>query len=670
MPKRKAARESDADASDASDAPQRGKSRPQRAKPKKAAPSVSPAPTPRKRATDTRPAKELARTPRSDGADVHWPTDLQNTAAVEGGAGTGYHYYAGPLPPSDPLAANWLERLGGLLTKEAAKNPALAAALFGSTKAANDAAAKNRVVLQAFPEGYALFQHHFTKGAGIKIAQVVSVPVIKKDKDLTHSTPAARTSKEKMRVDPYVFGHPSNQRIRSCEEFLPHLVWLYTDPTLDHANCACKYCGPYLKKLEKGLAPSKQTLVSALPVNPDSNYEKKVDLKYYQPGRAAESVVPRWRVGEIVWLRMRIADADEGADEGGSCTAKGAEWCILPHDGTAPAASASSSSSSPDDPTPLWPCRIIQRFARVDAGAPRYSYQVHPLATDGHLFPVPEAPLRPYLEHQPPAPEPEPRLSARAALTRAVAMAANLAGRARPSECYAWYHTGSVDDLTEEARAWIDKMEKLNHYKGLWLGSDFLRRGDLIRLKPEPGTPRISYLWLTSIYQELELIRNSDGAVITSAAASALPPDSFTERRTLRITGEEWALLPVALPSGGERPVWHFATRAGGTVEVEHADLAGRYRPFAEPADHRLPAMPVIRVEAEGEEEGGWCGDRERAREGERSWCDSDVLELLGLGPGRRAGRAEEEDVVEEDYGGDGWAANDGEDGDYDDLGL
>ncbi|KAJ3308020.1 hypothetical protein HDU76_004183 [Blyttiomyces sp. JEL0837] len=45
-------------------------------------------------------------------------------------------------------------------------------------------------------------------------------------------------------VDKYLFGHPRSRgsKFRSPKEFLPHLIWLATDRTRNHANCKCHHC--------------------------------------------------------------------------------------------------------------------------------------------------------------------------------------------------------------------------------------------------------------------------------------------------------------------------------------------------------------------------------------------------------------------------------------------
>jgi hypothetical protein len=72
----------------------------------------------------------------------------------------------------------------------------------------------------------------------------------------------------------------------------------------------------------------------------------------------------------------------------------------------------------------------------------------------------------------------EPTLAA--TLANATLQALRIAARIRGTETYTWHDTSSTEAATERDKTWIDKMETLNHYKGLWFGADFLRRGDLV----------------------------------------------------------------------------------------------------------------------------------------------------------------------------------------------
>ncbi|UZJ57213.1 hypothetical protein CBS101457_006533 [Exobasidium rhododendri] len=58
-----------------------------------------------------------------------------------------------------------------------------------------------------------------------------------------YMTEQRKGPKKGYRTDPYLFGSTAH-RFRSTMEFLPHAYWLLCDPTLNMANCRCKYCTP------------------------------------------------------------------------------------------------------------------------------------------------------------------------------------------------------------------------------------------------------------------------------------------------------------------------------------------------------------------------------------------------------------------------------------------
>lgn len=394
------------------------------------------------------------------------------------------------------MTAQWLAKLGLLLVKAASKDPKLAKAL---GKVPGDSPA-----LPNFPDGYAMFEHRFSKRMGIKAVQVISDSPpsgSKKDEKVLKKSMGKGKGSDKLRTDPYVFGHPGNKKFRSCEEMLPHLVWLYTDPTLDHRNCKCQYCKDYVKKLQKTLAFSERNLVLEQSVNDNSNDQVKKDISWMAGNMDTDntedlvvSLVPQFRAGEIVWVRMKVVSNEEEMDEGTSATVKGASWQIAVDDGqgasgsgsgagaVAGSSSSSSAALSVDLSRPLWPCRVISRFVRShQAEGLSYSYSVFPLHTNADLLGVPESRLIPFLQHMPATPPSRPEIldnTLKTTVTLATLQALRIASRIRGTETYAWHST--TEAVTEEGKAWIDKMEKLNHFKGVWFGADFLRRDDLV----------------------------------------------------------------------------------------------------------------------------------------------------------------------------------------------
>ncbi|EGN96813.1 hypothetical protein SERLA73DRAFT_75668 [Serpula lacrymans var. lacrymans S7.3] len=125
---------------------------------------------------------------RSDGSEAQWPTNTQKVVDHEGQVN-----FMRPIPMDESMAIKWRREVGSALAK--------------NLKMADGP----NYVLRSWPEGYKMFDHN--KGA--------------------ESNP---------RHDVYLIGSTAAKRFRSVPEFIPHAIWLMQDPTLDRANCACKYC--------------------------------------------------------------------------------------------------------------------------------------------------------------------------------------------------------------------------------------------------------------------------------------------------------------------------------------------------------------------------------------------------------------------------------------------
>ena len=115
----------------------------------------------------------------------------------------------------------WRRKLAGLLMK--ALNGPSKHLVFNILLPRDTDVGKNRpdeqFILADFPENYRLFEHHRASGD---------------------------------RNDAYLYGYPRGERVqryRSPADFLPHLLWLGTNPTADYDECSCKLCVPddYLK---------------------------------------------------------------------------------------------------------------------------------------------------------------------------------------------------------------------------------------------------------------------------------------------------------------------------------------------------------------------------------------------------------------------------------------
>ncbi|THV02463.1 hypothetical protein K435DRAFT_749121 [Dendrothele bispora CBS 962.96] len=151
---------------------------------------------------------------RSDGSQTTWPTNTTRVVDREG-----HVNFMDPVTLDLPIAIKWRVQIAEALANALKwpKGPSY--------------------VLQDWPTGYAMFDHN--KG------------------------PA-----ENPRHDIYLFGPRKVPKFRSTPEFIPHAIWLFTDPTLNNANCQCKYCGK--KKSQREITASMGES-GILPISPGSS---------------------------------------------------------------------------------------------------------------------------------------------------------------------------------------------------------------------------------------------------------------------------------------------------------------------------------------------------------------------------------------------------------------
>ncbi|EPQ56326.1 hypothetical protein GLOTRDRAFT_138088 [Gloeophyllum trabeum ATCC 11539] len=127
--------------------------------------------------------------PRSDGDSSQWPTNTTRVVDHEG-----HVNFMRPCALDESASIGWRRNIGTNLAKR-----------LGLPDGRD-------YVLKAWPEGYQMFDHN--KGP-----------------------------QDAPRHDPYLIGSVNVKRFRSVPEFLPHALWLIQDPTMNRANCQCKYCG-------------------------------------------------------------------------------------------------------------------------------------------------------------------------------------------------------------------------------------------------------------------------------------------------------------------------------------------------------------------------------------------------------------------------------------------
>ncbi|KAG0709404.1 hypothetical protein DFH29DRAFT_229175 [Suillus ampliporus] len=125
--------------------------------------------------------------PRSDGDPGKWPTNTTPTVDSEG-----HVNYMRVVALDESLSIKWRVEVGAALATKLNM-------------------AQGNYVLQGWPEGYQMYDHN--KGP-----------------------------QDNPRHDAYLMGSTHAKRFRSVPEFIPHALWLLTDPALDRSNCNCKYC--------------------------------------------------------------------------------------------------------------------------------------------------------------------------------------------------------------------------------------------------------------------------------------------------------------------------------------------------------------------------------------------------------------------------------------------
>ncbi|KAG1770685.1 hypothetical protein EDD22DRAFT_865505 [Suillus occidentalis] len=166
--------------------------------------------------------------PRSDGDPSNWPTN--NTPHIDS---EGHVNYMRQAALDESLSIKWRVEVAAALASKLNM-------------------AQGHYVLQGWPAGYQMFDHN--KGP-----------------------------KDSPRHDAYLIGSTYAKRFRSVPEFIPHALWLLTDPTLDRSNCNCKYCN---KKPQREITASMGLLQNPQPPKerPNRDQEKSSrDKERFRP---------------------------------------------------------------------------------------------------------------------------------------------------------------------------------------------------------------------------------------------------------------------------------------------------------------------------------------------------------------------------------------------------
>ena len=187
--------------------------------------------------------------PVSDGDEGQWPTNTTRVVDAEGQIN-----YMRAVPLDESLSIKWRCEVGASLALQLNKPGVFSLSL---TSSGIDLPAKvgPSYVLRSWPAGYQMFDHNKGSASAPRHdAYLIGAFLVSPSHVLTESCHA---------------GSRYAKRFRSIPEFIPHALWLLTDPNLIRSNCNCKYCN---KKPQReitsamGLLPRRSTpLPSALP---------------------------------------------------------------------------------------------------------------------------------------------------------------------------------------------------------------------------------------------------------------------------------------------------------------------------------------------------------------------------------------------------------------------
>ncbi|KAH9995401.1 hypothetical protein BJV74DRAFT_795239 [Russula compacta] len=188
---------------------------------------------------------------RTDGDAKQWPTNTKEVVDKDRQVN-----YMKPLGPDDGSDIHWRCQVAMKVAERLGK-PSLMAIPAGRS-----------YVLRSWPEGYRMYCHY--KGKQSSPRQDLYLI------DLTHP------------------GSTYTKRFRSIPEFVPHALWLLTDPTLVRGNCQCKYCAKVPQRLiSENLGYKSRSPISTPP--PGS--------RVHRIGRNRERRSPRTMPGEHATVR-------------------------------------------------------------------------------------------------------------------------------------------------------------------------------------------------------------------------------------------------------------------------------------------------------------------------------------------------------------------------------
>ncbi|KAK9315856.1 hypothetical protein V1522DRAFT_365770 [Lipomyces starkeyi] len=197
----------------------------------------------------------------SDGDPSTFPSgELLNPQTTADGT----RNYFTMIQRDDPRHISYLKRIAQLMIEvEVSRGEGLSAIPEGAS-----------IVLKSMPKGYAIFDHCTNQQPGVA----------------------------KDRHDTYIFGHPSGRKFRRPHEFVPHALWMATNPDHDRSQCKCDLCSVKSMGLQrahvKRSAGRKMTEAQIMKAATrlQAEEERREDAKIGGPW---------YRTGEVVRHRVR-----------------------------------------------------------------------------------------------------------------------------------------------------------------------------------------------------------------------------------------------------------------------------------------------------------------------------------------------------------------------------
>jgi hypothetical protein len=398
----------------------------------------------------------LARPEFSDGSKMFHPNERRNIKE------TGEISYFHPPPSTEPRIVRFLAKLAETIWPELPNEIR--------------SQVNMQCTLDKLPKGYRYYLHFKSPKDG-KESGKEWAGGMKHKLNLPFDTKG-------LRVDPYVFGHPSGRRFRSVNEMVPHMIWLYTDSSRKHSNCKCLYC-PLVVKQQMALGNSLSAHIISVPFDRSGLVEHE-----------EEQVVPIFRYREVVIAEVAVFD--ERRLEQAELKIQGLFG--VPHFGGGQIEKREEAARKVIG----WPCIIEKAFAvearTVFVGGKQngawVQYSVRFLGLQEGVVKVNQSCLIPYLkwdESRNDCLRDHPSYQKASLELSTVSQRAIKFGKFK-------YTIQLREDMDRERYEWLQMRSESPHYRGVLLGCEKVVLHDVVRVKQPPGE-RLRCLLVRCIFQ-------------------------------------------------------------------------------------------------------------------------------------------------------------------------